>query len=46
VLLALLNTAKYYESGEAKTVAGKELMGVAKPYYITPAYAFVAYPNR
>ncbi|KAG8706312.1 hypothetical protein FRC09_002478 [Ceratobasidium sp. 395] len=46
VLLALLNTAKYYEAGEAKTVAGKELMGVAKPYYITPAYAFVAYPNR
>ncbi|CAE6344598.1 unnamed protein product [Rhizoctonia solani] len=46
VLLALLNTAKYYEDGEAKTVEGKELMGVAKPYYINPAYAFVAYPNR
>lgn len=21
-------------------------MGTAKPYYITPAFAFVAYPNR
>jgi hypothetical protein len=27
-------------------VSGKELMAVAKPYYITPAFAFVAYPNR
>jgi saccharopine dehydrogenase-like NADP-dependent oxidoreductase len=46
VLLALLNTAKYYEGGEIKSVEGKELMGAAKPYYINPAYAFVAYPNR
>ncbi|CAE6497076.1 unnamed protein product [Rhizoctonia solani] len=46
VLLALLNNAKYYEDGQVKSVEGKELMGVAKPYYINPAYAFVAYPNR
>ena len=25
---------------------GDELMSIAKPYYITPAFAFVAYPNR
>ena len=25
---------------------GKDLMSVAQPYFITPAFAFVAYPNR
>jgi spermidine synthase / saccharopine dehydrogenase (NADP+, L-glutamate-forming) len=28
------------------TISGKELMGTAQPYYIPPAFAFVAYPNR
>ncbi|KAF6754709.1 saccharopine dehydrogenase [Ephemerocybe angulata] len=46
VLLALLNNASFYESGEAISVGGKELMAHANPYYITPAFAFVAYPNR
>ncbi|KAI0033903.1 saccharopine dehydrogenase [Vararia minispora EC-137] len=46
VLLALLNQGTFYEAGEKRTVSGKELMGVAKPYYVTPAFAFVAYPNR
>lgn len=27
-------------------VTGEELMGTAKPYFIYPGYAFVAYPNR
>jgi len=27
-------------------IAGKDLMGTAKPYFIYPGYAFVAYPNR
>jgi spermidine synthase / saccharopine dehydrogenase (NADP+, L-glutamate-forming) len=27
-------------------VKGKDLMALAKPYYISPAFAFVAYPNR
>ena len=27
-------------------MAGKDLMSVARPYFITPAHAFVAYPNR
>ncbi|KAF5317612.1 hypothetical protein D9611_014870 [Ephemerocybe angulata] len=44
--LALLNNASFYESGEAISVGGKELMAHANPYYITPAFAFVAYPNR
>ena len=46
VLLALGNSASYYEGGETKDITGTELMGVAKPYYISPAFAFVAYPNR
>ncbi|EED24367.1 saccharopine dehydrogenase Lys9, putative [Talaromyces stipitatus ATCC 10500] len=46
VLLALSNPAKYYKNGAEFSVTGKELMGEAKPYYIYPGYAFVAYPNR
>lgn len=46
VLLALGNNAKYWENGAILDVAGKDLMGHAKPYYIYPGYAFVAYPNR
>ncbi|KAF2086912.1 putative Saccharopine dehydrogenase [Saccharata proteae CBS 121410] len=46
VLLALRNAAKYYEDGKIKEVEGPELMATAKPYYIYPGYAFVAYPNR
>jgi len=46
VLLALLNSASYLKDTKRVEVVGKELMGVAKPYFITPAYAFVAYPNR
>ncbi|KAF8629313.1 hypothetical protein AX15_003516 [Amanita polypyramis BW_CC] len=46
VLLALLNSAKYYANGQEVHVEGKELMAHAKPYFITPAFGFVAYPNR
>ncbi|KAJ3830436.1 saccharopine dehydrogenase [Lentinula raphanica] len=46
VLLALLNNAAFLHNGKQVTVSGSELMGEAKPYYISPAYAFVAYPNR
>ncbi|KAI9759170.1 MAG: Saccharopine dehydrogenase [NADP(+), L-glutamate-forming] [Chaenotheca gracillima] len=46
VLLALGNAAKYYRDGKIEDVSGKELMGTAKPYFIYPGYAFVAYPNR
>ncbi|KAH9474985.1 Saccharopine dehydrogenase [NADP(+), L-glutamate-forming] [Psilocybe cubensis] len=46
VLLALLNTASYYAANQQVTVTGKELMAHAQPYYISPAFAFVAYPNR
>ncbi len=46
MLLALLNNATYLANGKEVNVPGSELMNVAKPYYITPAFAFVAYPNR
>ncbi|EJF61964.1 saccharopine dehydrogenase [Dichomitus squalens] len=45
-LLALLNDASYLARGQQVDVPGKDLMSVAKPYFITPAFAFVAYPNR
>jgi saccharopine dehydrogenase-like NADP-dependent oxidoreductase len=46
VLLALLNNASFYDNNQVVSVTGNELMAHAKPYYITPAFAFVAYPNR
>ncbi|MCJ1359399.1 MAG: Saccharopine dehydrogenase [NADP(+), L-glutamate-forming] [Icmadophila ericetorum] len=46
VLLALTNAAKYYKDGKLEEVDGKDLMASAKPYFIYPGYAFVAYPNR
>lgn len=46
VLLALRNAAKYYQDGAIKEIEGPELMAEAKPYFIYPGYAFVAYPNR
>ncbi|PVI07685.1 saccharopine dehydrogenase-like protein [Periconia macrospinosa] len=46
VLLALRNAAKYWKNGEVVEVEGPELMAEAKPYFIYPGYAFVAYPNR
>lgn len=46
VLLALRNAAKYYKDGKVVDIPGKELMGTAKPYFIYPGFAFVAYPNR
>lgn len=46
MLLALLNNAAYYSNGEVTEIKGQDLMAHAKPYYISPAYAFVGYPNR
>ncbi|CAG5188498.1 uncharacterized protein ALTATR162_LOCUS11969 [Alternaria atra] len=46
VLLALRNQAAFYQDGKVKSVEGPELMAEAKPYFIYPGYAFVAYPNR
>ncbi|KAI0894411.1 saccharopine dehydrogenase [Annulohypoxylon nitens] len=46
VLLALRNAASFYQGGQVVNVAGPDLMATAKPYYIYPGFAFVAYPNR
>jgi saccharopine dehydrogenase (NADP+, L-glutamate forming) len=46
VLLALRNSAKYWENGKIVEVEGPELMATAKPYFIYPGYAFICYPNR
>lgn len=46
VLLALRNAAKFYKDGKEFSIAGPDLMASAKPYYIYPGFAFVAYPNR
>ncbi|KAJ7590764.1 saccharopine dehydrogenase [Mycena floridula] len=46
VLLALLNPGSWISEGKRVDISGAELMTVAKPYFITPAFAFVAYPNR
>ncbi|KKY14995.1 putative saccharopine dehydrogenase [Phaeomoniella chlamydospora] len=46
VLLALRNSASFYQGGKVVNVVGPELMATAKPYHIYPGYALVAYPNR
>lgn len=46
VLLALRNTAKFYQDGNEVEYSGPELMDSAKPYFIYPGFAFVAYGNR
>ena len=46
VLLALRNAAKVWQDGKIVEIASKDLMDSAKPYFIMPGFAFVAYPNR
>lgn len=46
VLLALTNSASYWKDGEVENVNSENLMATAKPYFIYPGFAFVAYPNR
>nr|KAJ3420481.1 hypothetical protein HK105_005622 [Polyrhizophydium stewartii] len=46
VLLALRNNAKFWEDGKIVEVPGANLMDIAKPIYIYPAFAFEGYPNR
>ncbi|GCE98078.1 saccharopine dehydrogenase [Zygosaccharomyces mellis] len=46
VLLALRNTAKFWKDGKVEIISSEDLMASAKPYFIYPGFAFVAYPNR
>ena len=45
-LLGLLNSARYISAGKQVDVPGKDLMSSARPYFISPAFALVAFPNR
>ncbi|KAJ7043341.1 saccharopine dehydrogenase, partial [Mycena alexandri] len=45
-LLALRNPASFLASGIVTHVPGHELMSYTSPCFISPAFAFVAYPNR
>lgn len=46
VLLALKNSAKFYQDGHIVEYSGEDLMNSAKSIPIYPGYAFVGYPNR
>ncbi|CCE81594.1 Piso0_002255 [Millerozyma farinosa CBS 7064] len=46
VLLALRNAAKFWKDGKIGEIKSEDLMSSAKPYFIYPGFAFVAYPNR
>lgn len=46
MILGLLNPASYLLNGKQVDVPGEEVMANAKPYHISPAFSFVAYPNR
>lgn len=39
-LLALRNNASFYEGGKVVNVAGPDLMGFAKPYFVYPGEFF------
>ena len=43
---ALLNNAHYSAAGQHVQVSGEELMPRPNPCFISPAFSFVAYPNR
>ncbi|KIM74096.1 hypothetical protein PILCRDRAFT_14662 [Piloderma croceum F 1598] len=45
VLLALLNNTSYISNSQIVSVLRTELMSMAKPYFISSAFAFVVYPN-
>lgn len=46
VLLALRNTARYWQDGKLVEIEGKDLMNSVRPIYIYPAFATVGYGNR
>ncbi|KAJ2775951.1 saccharopine dehydrogenase (NADP+, L-glutamate-forming) [Coemansia nantahalensis] len=46
VLLALRNTARYWQDGKLVEIAGPDLMDSARPIFIYPAFALVGYGNR
>ena len=45
-MLGMLTSASNLSDGQVVDVPGEDLMDHAQPYFISPAFAFVAYPNR
>jgi len=45
-LLSQCNSASFVSGGKQVDISSKDLMGVAKPYFVLDGYYFVAYPNR
>ncbi|KAL8723619.1 MAG: hypothetical protein Q9181_007247 [Wetmoreana brouardii] len=45
-LLSQFNSAHFLSRGKQVKLSNKDLMGVAKPYFVLDGYNFVAYPNR
>lgn len=45
-LLSQFNSAPFLLGNEKVEISNKDLMGVAKPYFVLDGYEFVAYPNR
>lgn len=45
-LLSQVNSAHFLSGGKKIEISNKDLMGVAKPYFVLDGYSFVAYPNR
>lgn len=46
VLLALRNTARFWQDGKEVEIPGQQLMGSAAKYPAHPGYNFMAYANR
>lgn len=44
--MGLRNSAKYFKNGKIEETRSEDLMSTAKPYFIYPGFAFVAYANR
>jgi spermidine synthase / saccharopine dehydrogenase (NADP+, L-glutamate-forming) len=45
-MLGILNSASYLSDGQVVDVPGGELMEHTQPYFISPAFAFAAFPDR
>lgn len=45
-LLALQNPASYLAQNKQVDIDDEDLMTSTKPYFISPAFGFVAFPNR
>ena len=45
-LLSQYNSAQFLLDGKERGVSNKDLMGLAKPFFVLGGYDFMAYPNR